>query len=72
MNQIYEFVSGPLVWVAVTVFLVGSIVRIVSMISAARNKDIQGVEYMSLRYALRSILHWERALHEHDMRLRRS
>lgn len=70
MNHIYEFVSGPLVWVAVTVFLVGSIVRIVSMISAARNKDIQVVEYMSLRYALRSILHWSVPFMSTNMRLR--
>ncbi len=58
MHAIYNFVSGPLVWVAFILFFGGSIYRIVSMIRTARQTDPIVFHYMSLKYALRSILHW--------------
>jgi nitrate reductase gamma subunit len=53
----YEFVSGPLVWVAFLVFFGGSLYRLIWMASTAR-KDRVVYPYMSLKFGLRSILHW--------------
>ncbi len=58
MHAVYNFVSGPLVWVAFILFFGGSVYRIVSMIQTAKKTDPVVFHYMSLKYALRSILHW--------------
>ncbi len=54
----YEFVRGPLVWISFLVFIIGSLYRLISMAGLAKKKDIYVYEYMSLKYGLRSILHW--------------
>ena len=53
----YEIVRGPLAWVALLVFFLGTIYRIVSMLIEAR-KDKVVYPYMSLKYGLRSLMHW--------------
>jgi len=53
----YEFVRGPLVWVAFVVFFGGCLYRLVSTLRLAK-KDKVVYAYMSPRYGLRSILHW--------------
>jgi nitrate reductase gamma subunit len=58
MYDIYNFVSGPLVWVSFILFTGGCIYRFISMAALAKKKDPVVYEYMSLRYALRSIFHW--------------
>ena len=58
MHDIYNFVSGPLVWVSFVVFFAGCLYRLISMAALARKKDVIVYEYMSLKYGLRSILHW--------------
>jgi len=58
MHNVYEFVSGPLVWLAFIIFIGGSIYRIVSMARLARKKDAVVYDYMDPFYASRSILHW--------------
>ncbi|HIE11963.1 MAG TPA: nitrate reductase [Desulfotomaculum sp.] len=57
MTSLYLFVRGPLVWVAFIVFIVGSIYKICGLISVAK-KDKVVLSYFSLKYSLRSILHW--------------
>ncbi len=54
----YEFVRGPLLWVAFLVFIVGMIVRVSSLISLSRQKDRVVYNHLSLKWALRSIFHW--------------
>lgn len=54
----YEFVRGPLVWISFLVFIIGSLYRLISMANLAKKKDVYVYEYMSLKYGLRSILHW--------------
>lgn len=54
----YEFVRGPLLWVSFIVFIGGSLFRLIYMANLAKKKDIVVYEYMSLKYGLRSILHW--------------
>ena len=53
----YEFVSGPLVWIAFIVFFGGSIYRLVSMLTLAKKEKVI-YPYMSLKYGLRSLIHW--------------
>lgn len=55
--DLYEIVRGPLAWVALLVFCLGIIYRIVSMLIDAR-KDKVVYPYMSLKYGLRSLMHW--------------
>lgn len=58
MHAIYHFVSGPMVWVAFTVFILGCVYRILHMIMGVYRKERFIFSYMSLTYSLRSILHW--------------
>jgi nitrate reductase gamma subunit len=58
MHDIYNFVSGPLVWISFIIFIGGSIYRMVSMGLLAKKKDNVIFAYFSLKYALRSIFHW--------------
>ena len=58
MHGLYNFVRGPLAWVAFIIFIGGSLYRLISMLRLARKKDIWVYEYTSLWFALRSILHW--------------
>ena len=58
MHSFYNFVSGPLAWVAFLLFFGGSIYRIVSMLRLVAQKERFIFTYMSWRYSLRSIFHW--------------
>jgi nitrate reductase gamma subunit len=58
MHDIYDFVSGPLVWASVILFAAGCIYRIVSMAFLARKKDPFVYNYMSPYHAFRSIFRW--------------
>ncbi len=58
MHGLYNFVSGPLVWVSFLLFIGGSLYRLISMAGLARKKDPVVFEYMSPPHALRSIFHW--------------
>ncbi|MDY7032319.1 MAG: nitrate reductase [Thermodesulfobacteriota bacterium] len=53
----YEFVSGPLVWIAFIVFFGGSAYQLVTMHKMAKKEKVI-YPYMSLKYGLRSIVHW--------------
>ncbi len=57
-NSIYNFVSGPLVWLAFIIFIGGSIYRIRNLIILVNKKERFIYTYMSLKYSLRSISHW--------------
>ncbi len=58
MHTFYNFVSGPLAWVAFILFFGGSIYRIASMLKLVAEKERFIFSYMSWRYSLRSIFHW--------------
>ncbi len=68
MHSIYLFVSGPLAWVAFILFIGGSLYRLVSLIALAHKKENFIFSYMSLRYSLRSILHWSVPFATENMR----
>lgn len=58
MHSFYNFVSGPLAWVAFLIFFLGSAYRLVSMLKLVAEKERFIFSYMSWRYSLRSIVHW--------------
>ncbi len=58
MHALYDFVTGPLAWVAFILFFGGMAYQIISRALLARAKDGVVFEYWSFYYALRSILHW--------------
>jgi len=58
MHGLYNFVSGPLLWVAVILFLGGILYRLITRIIMVNKADYVVTEYFSFYYGLRSILHW--------------
>jgi nitrate reductase gamma subunit len=58
MHDIYNFVSGPLAWLAFIIFFGGCLYRLVSLILLANKKEKFIFTYMSWKYSLRSILRW--------------
>jgi nitrate reductase gamma subunit len=55
--SIYNLVRGPLVWVAFIIFFGGSIYKVREMILLAKKEKVV-YPYLSLKYTLRSLLHW--------------
>ncbi|MGB9498511.1 MAG: TmcC family electron transfer complex membrane anchor subunit [Dissulfuribacterales bacterium] len=58
MHSLYNFVSGPLAWAAFIIFIGGSLFRLIHLIVLVHKKERFIYSYMSLKYSLRSILHW--------------
>ncbi|QTA90147.1 TmcC family electron transfer complex membrane anchor subunit [Desulfonema magnum] len=58
MHGLYNFVSGPMVWISFILFIGGSLYRLISMASLAKEKDPVVYIYMNPYYAFRSIFHW--------------
>jgi len=58
MNTLYQFVAGPLLWVAFALFVGGSFYKIVSLIRLAKKKEAFICSILSWKYSLRSILRW--------------
>ncbi|MEW6262853.1 MAG: TmcC family electron transfer complex membrane anchor subunit [Thermodesulfobacteriota bacterium] len=58
MHAVYSFVIGPMAWAAGIVFVAGSIYQLWSIYRLAKLKDPLVLEYMNLKFGLRSILHW--------------
>lgn len=58
MHTIYNFVSGPLVWAALIIFLGGTLYRLASLGIIARKKDTYLYAYASPFFGLRSIFRW--------------
>ena len=55
--SLYNFVRGPLVWIAFIVFIGGSIYKIRELLLLAKKEKVV-YPYMSLNFTLRSLLHW--------------
>ncbi len=55
---IYGWVSGPLVWITFIVFIGGSLLRLYQMIALVNKKEKFIYNFISLKYSLRSIMHW--------------
>jgi len=68
MQGLYAFVSGPLLWLAVAVFVVGGLYRLVHLLVLVHQKERFVYSYMSWKYSLRSILHWVTPFAAENMR----
>jgi nitrate reductase gamma subunit len=55
--SLYNFVRGPLVWIAFLVFVGGSIYKIRELFLLAK-KEKTVIPFLDIKYSLRSILHW--------------
>jgi nitrate reductase gamma subunit len=66
--EFYNFLKGPMVWIAFLVFIGGSIYRIISLIKLAKEDKVV-YPYLSLRYSLRSLVHWLFPFGSRNMRL---
>jgi nitrate reductase gamma subunit len=64
----YEFLRGPMVWVAFIIFVLGMVYRLVTMLRMAK-KDKVVYPYMSAKYSFRSLLHWVVPFASRNMRL---
>ncbi len=58
MNSIFDFVYGPMLYVAFLIFFFGCLYQLVSLIIDTYKKEDQIFSYMSLKYGLRSIFVW--------------
>lgn len=65
----YTLVSVWLVWIAFIVFIGGLVYRFVRLITMAK-KDKVIFPYMSLKYSLRSLVHWIIPFASRNMRMR--
>ena len=54
----YEFVTGPLAWIAFGIFIIGMIVRVVSLLSLTSKKDKVVFNHFSWGWSIRSIYRW--------------
>src|SRR6056297_1945733 len=69
MHAVYNFVAGPLAWLAWAVFFLGIVYKLVKSYQSAKDKDPVVLNYMNLKYGLRSILHWSIPFGARNMRL---
>ena len=68
MDTLYIFISGPLAWAAFIIFIGGCLFRLISLIILVHRKEKFIYSYMSLKYSLRSILHWSTPFATENMR----
>jgi nitrate reductase gamma subunit len=54
----YEFVTGPLVWISFIIFFIGMIVKTVSLIRLAKEKDKVVFDHLDAGWSIRSIVFW--------------
>jgi nitrate reductase gamma subunit len=58
MHDIYNFVTGPLAWIAFILFIAGILYRLIHMLYLVKKKEGFILSYMSWKYSFRSIFHW--------------
>lgn len=58
MDELYRWATGPFVWAAFIIFIGGSLFRLIHLLLLVHRKEKFIYTYMSLKFGLRSILHW--------------
>jgi len=58
MHGFYNFVTGPLAWVAFILFFGGCLYRFISLLYLVNKTEKFIFSYMSFTYSFRSIFHW--------------
>lgn len=54
----YNLLTGPLAWIAFIIFFIGIIYRLIRLFTSINRSERFIYSYMSIKYSLRSILHW--------------
>ncbi len=57
-NTIYDFITGPLVWVSLLILVLGLIGKFIYLTNMAKKRDPWVFNYLSKKHALRSIVMW--------------
>ncbi len=57
-TTLYNFLCGPFLWLTLIVFAGGSVYKLATMISLVNKKEKFIYTHISLKFSLRSILHW--------------
>lgn len=65
----FDFVRGPLVWIALIVFVAGTLSRL-AMIAITIRKDKTVLPAMSFKFSARSLFHWLLPFGSRSMRMR--
>jgi nitrate reductase gamma subunit len=68
MHSLYNFVSGPLAWIAFIIFIAGSLYRLIRLLVLVHKKEPFIYSYFSLKYSLRSIFRWSLPFGTENMR----
>ncbi len=58
MNDFYEFLTGPALWAAFIIFIVGIVVRVAYLYGLSRERDLVFYNHVDLKWGFRSIIHW--------------
>lgn len=58
MHELYKIVSGPMMWATFLVFIGGIVYQLLRLLRLLLQKEKSLLSYMSLRFSLRSIVHW--------------
>lgn len=58
MNELYEFLRGPFLWVTFFIFFGGLIWRVAYLFGLSRERDRVFYNHMDIQWGLRSIGHW--------------
>jgi len=58
MNHLYEFLSGPVLWAAFIIFVLGLALRLAFLIGLSRERDRVLYNHANLGWGLRSVVHW--------------
>lgn len=58
MTEMYEFLTGPGVWVSFSIFIGGLVVRAVCLFGVSLERDRVFYNHVDLKWGMRSIFHW--------------
>lgn len=58
MDGLYEFLTGPAVWISFIIFIGGLIFRLAYLFGLSKERDRVFYNHASLKWGLRSIIHW--------------
>ncbi len=58
MESIYFFLKGPMMWICFVVFIIGILYQVYRVLNLAKKNEAFIFSFLSLKYSLRSILHW--------------
>jgi nitrate reductase gamma subunit len=58
MYDLYDFLTGPALWIAFIVFIGGLILRLANLYGLSQERDRVFYNHVSMKWGLRSIIHW--------------